>query len=707
MGVILLSIGVAFLLIPPQVPALPLRGTPLLWPSRVEPRMVTARSQAQPLQVTLGPLPQALSPGSTLGVIFPAQGVALHPDDVAVYCSQAFVWFGQTLGVDSTQPSVTLLDPPRGLQLEGGAAWRKWLLLSRYFTSRRDGDLTFSIKEGLCDINQVQLRVGSEGLAAGTSITLEYNGFRSPRTATRVSWMVLVHSPEEPQDRVVWPAPTLVFTGDKTTRLRVIAPSTPPPGEDFELVVQAVDAQGERDPHFVGPVLVGWEENLMASGVITSEDAGQLTLTLRLEEEGLYRLTARTTPQGPLGQSNPILVGAGLHSLLWGDIHRHSVLADGWATPEEVYRRAREEEFLDFMSLSEHNHPDPMERFGQYRRRVELAPEEWSYLTNLADQQDKPGHFTTLHGYEWSSDLGHRNVYFAPGEPFSPLLPFSTPSHLQAPLTPSQFLTAYVGRKVLIIPHHSAFRTFSGRPFDWGEQALGLDRLVEVYSEHGSSESPNSPRPLHGNPLPAPPSRIVRLFTGPELLGPRDAAPPQQGNYLAEVLADGRRFRFIASSDAHFMPDGPLSFPGGLVATWANNNTREAVFEGLWSQRVLATTGARMVIQLSTGEMPPGLVWPWQDLLPGGSPTPLYLSIHGTSPITSVDLNLHMAGDGYQRRTWRGPEQGEWKTHTHTSAGASVVLETELGPMRSGDFAYVRVTQQDGEVGWLGPFWVK
>jgi hypothetical protein len=103
------------------------------------------------------------------------------------------------------------------------------------------------------------------------------------------------------------------------------------------------------------------------------------------------------------------------------------------------------------------------------------------------------------------------------------------------------------------------------------------ERLVEMYSMHGTSET-------RGTPL----SNKV-----------------EDGVSARELLAAGHRVGFIAASDNHNGAPGlsarssrftNLVYSGGLAAVWAAELTREAVFDALYARRCYGTTGARILL---------------------------------------------------------------------------------------------------------------
>jgi len=59
---------------------------------------------------------------------------------------------------------------------------------------------------------------------------------------------------------------------------------------------------------------------------------------------------------------------------------------------------------------------------------------------------------------------------------------------------------------------------------------------------------------------------------------------------LHGLLAKGLRLGFIGASDNHERDPG---LGGALTGVWAEENTRESIFDALWNRRIFATTGIR------------------------------------------------------------------------------------------------------------------
>src|SRR5918912_897712 len=113
--------------------------------------------------------------------------------------------------------------------------------------------------------------------------------------------------------------------------------------------------------------------------------------------------------------------------LVVGDLHNHTTLSDGSATPESAYRQMREAG-LDVAALTDHASIARSRRddlgLHQYPDADALAVARmmprsfddagWRRTGELADAVDVPGVFTALRGFEWTEPwLGHVNVWFS------------------------------------------------------------------------------------------------------------------------------------------------------------------------------------------------------------------------------------------------------------------------------------------------------
>ena len=149
------------------------------------------------------------------------------------------------------------------------------------------------------------------------------------------------------------------------------------------------------------------------------------------------------------------------------------------------------------------------------------------------------------------------------------------------------------------------------------------------------------------------------------------------------MLRRGHRFGFTASSDSH----GLLWHHGearkrdpyrtGLTAVQARAVTREAVMEALIARRCYATSGAKIVLDVTADGEPMG------SELPASSAS-FEVHVVGTGPIAAIEL---VGMEGVLIRN-------------ELADGAS---EAVLRAQVASAFVYARVTQRDGEMAWSSP----
>lgn len=287
-----------------------------------------------------------------------------------------------------------------------------------------------------------------------------------------------------------------------------------------------------------------------------------------------------------------------------------------------------------------------------------LVRSAWKAYTALADQYNEPGRFTALIGYEWTAIGGynlHRNVIFrGDASVANRTVPFSqfdsqNPEDLWRALVEFERTT---GAEVLAIPHNGnlsngrmfTVETFDGQPLtrEIAELRSRFETLVEVTQIKGDGEA---------HPFLSPNDEFADYETwdrsnldGTEL----KKKEMLQYEYAREALKTGLKleaslkvnpfkFGMIGSTDAHTAltaveeenffgkhsgvepepkrwehvtiaaPDPNLNVLGwqqaasGYAAVWAQENTREAIFDAMKRKEAYATTGSRMTVRFFGG----------------------------------------------------------------------------------------------------------
>ncbi|MEM7691057.1 MAG: DUF3604 domain-containing protein [Pseudomonadota bacterium] len=284
--------------------------------------------------------------------------------------------------------------------------------------------------------------------------------------------------------------------------------------------------------------------------------------------------------------------------------------------------------------------------FPQQEPTVNLAA--WRSIIDAAERHNRPGEFTAFIGYEWSAwgdsnrEHQHRNVIYRGAgvstQPFSAL-------DSEDPEALWRFLAkeAAEGREAIAISHNANFsagrmfakRSYSGETLDTGYAALRnrFEPLSEIFQIKGQSEA---------HPLLSRGDEFANFEVTSMSFFRRESKASLKGSYARSALLSGLwfsretgfnpfQFGMIGSSDSHNasspveednyhgklpMLDGtaglrtnqatfvPNRFTparrwgsGGLAAVWAEENTRESLFDAMQKREVYATSGPRMRVR--------------------------------------------------------------------------------------------------------------
>lgn len=263
----------------------------------------------------------------------------------------------------------------------------------------------------------------------------------------------------------------------------------------------------------------------------------------------------------------------------------------------------------------------------------------WGKERAAAAAANDPCHFTSLVGFEWTSQTAganlHRNVIFASEQvPDVPEDYLSHPTALSLWRALEAECVASEGCRALTIPHNSNYSL--GTMWDTVGDPAALpymqryQTLAEVMQHKGASEClPEGDlgeascwfERSTGNMIAVSP-------TAPDVPAP-ESAPGYVRNGLAkglELLAstgvDPLELGFVASTDTHDATAGNVSEsswpghigspdytparrlsngfrnnPGGLTGVWAPANTRGEIFAALERREVFATSGPRIAVR--------------------------------------------------------------------------------------------------------------
>jgi hypothetical protein len=290
---------------------------------------------------------------------------------------------------------------------------------------------------------------------------------------------------------------------------------------------------------------------------------------------------------------------------------------------------------------------------GSICRDAALDP--WADIQEAAEEaydRSAACRFTSFVGYEWSGapfgNMMHRNVIFRNAtvqQRPSSYVEIRSGEALWDRLH-AECLDRENGCDAIVIPHNSnlsggqLFRIEdeAGDPVsaDWARRRAGLERLVEVIQHKGASEC-----------------RVKTPFAEDELcsfeslpFARMDEYPfetwwnePPPRSYVREVLGEGLvqearlgvnpfKLGLIGSTDTHLgtpgladeaafpghgaggdttrneiplVPDRLFLNPGGLAAVWAEENSRDALFDAMRRREVYGTSGPRLVVRLFGG----------------------------------------------------------------------------------------------------------
>jgi hypothetical protein len=281
----------------------------------------------------------------------------------------------------------------------------------------------------------------------------------------------------------------------------------------------------------------------------------------------------------------------------------------------------------------------------------EISHTVWEKTVGFAEAANEPGKFTAFCSYEWTSMPSnmnlHRNIFFKdckhiPKAPFS-ALDSQDPSELWKWMDGQR----KAGNELLAISHNANLSDgrmyptevdLQGRPIDraYAEDRMRNEPLIEIKQTKGQSET---------HPVLSPNDEFADYQIWSVLLGdPQGRIPHIVGSYARQALKDGLtlqdtkgfnpyKFGFGAASDSHSTAtpyrqdnyfgtlgalDGTIEArmsgvvgggnvdvrtiePAGLTGVWAEENTRESIFNAMQRKETFAVSGPHIKVRFFGG----------------------------------------------------------------------------------------------------------
>ncbi len=505
--------------------------------------------------------------------------------------------------------------------------------------------------------------------------------------------------------------PQLEYISDKPVKLIALVPSQGVVDKPFCLHIKAVDEYGNVSVSYRGVVEFFGNVGMILPEkyTFTNKDKGLHLFEAKANTPGLEQIEVVDKKTNLSGKSNIIEIAKQeLHyKIYWGEIHGQTLMSDGLKTPDSYYRYGRDVSRLDVCAITDHDTHMSGGRLIEGRIETETTQnidepqvtpfwsnptDAWAIIKYETDRFNKPGKFTTLLGYEWTSGhgytpegmaFGHKNVYYLSDD--EPMY-----SHINRESnTPERLWNLLKNKQAVTISHHTSLpvnpeppcylkRIVSGA--DWTHHDEDIERLVEIYSLWGASEYCGNPNPVGGY---------------------------KPGGFVQEALARGYKLGFTAGSDTHWSRPGADAQDilrcrrSGLTAFLAKNLTREAIFDAMMNRRCYATTGARIILEFKLNGHMMGETTKANE---GGNnkKRKIQVKVAGTAKIKKIDI----VRNNIDIHTYRGKSEIEEVEYIDSENIANISLSNTVNQRRI-LFYYIRVTQEDGHLAWASPIWVQ
>jgi len=331
--------------------------------------------------------------------------------------------------------------------------------------------------------------------------------------------------------------------------------------------------------------------------------------------------------------------------VFWGELHIHSRLS----------MCAGNRDLLPFDSYAYNRDYQDLDFMALTDHSGHINYAEWFNTRKLASLQNDPPHFVAFSAHEWSSarvgydGTGHKNIFYLNDgcvRWYNPRLAMR-PDVLWREL-------GECGDEVFTVPHQLADAGGGPAYTDWSYRNDRMQPVAEVFQIRGSYE-----------------------YLGCPSMSP--SAMKKKGAFYQDALDLGHHLGAIASSDH--------GGGNGKAAVFAEKLDREHIFRAVQARRCYGSTDARVLLDFRLNGHLMGEIIDGQ-----GKPREITARVMARRPLAEVVVF----------------KNGQVIVEKTAPLGESLAFEHEDGKQeRPEDYYYLRAIQDDGEICWSSPVWVR
>ncbi|MCT4596437.1 MAG: DUF3604 domain-containing protein [Vallitalea sp.] len=451
--------------------------------------------------------------------------------------------------------------------------------------------------------------------------------------------------------------PSIKVVPEKPNKVVITAPSSVKVDEVFNIKLNVED-------RFNNPIFDYNTDSMKLS--VTNVETKEFVIIEKqndvfatsIKNEGFYEISVIN--EELIVEKAVLICNNSMEKLLWGDLHIHSNLTanirdnDCGAFPSQGYSYAEKVSRLDYICLSEQTF-----MFNE-DRSVNVNKETWNKIGEEADKYYKEGELVTFPGIELHSKRGDTVILFRDSLS-NYQYPTEDVTHIQ------HVWEFYKDKHFITMPH--LHRYCNGRPIkdqqekkytgfeysNW-EQSDDNEVLCEVYSSQwGRFENKNHPMILK-------------------------ARANVEGNTVVDFLNKGKKWGIIANSDGH---DGNPGY-GGITGVYANEKTREDIFDSLKARKTIASTHPRVAIKFDINEHEMGII-----AKHNGEDRNINVKVIAPSKIQKIEVI----------------KNGEIFIRNNNDSNFADVTFIDNEILEKDTYYYIRISLENGHIAWTSPIW--